>query len=357
MRVVVTCDGFLKYATAQSSALTRAGADVVLLCRTHPIEFGGDLSERQAAVDSARASGVRVLEMPGRFRDVTAAPRLAAIRRQIFSFRPDLVHAHAGADPRALPMIPPAPTVLTIHDPKPHPGQPVARFPPKRWLLRGWDEVWAARADAIVVHSDRLRSGLRLRRGQRCFVVPHGLHVRDEPLAPPSQPAVGFFGRLEPYKGLEILAPAMRRVWEERPEVRLKLAGAGASKLPLSDRRVDMQRGYLPEAAIECFFAGVSLGVLPYTEASQTGVGSTAVGYGVPVVVSRVGGLPELALDASYLVEPGDDAALAEAILRHVDDDSNVRRQVVARLAIPRSWAAASSRSVLLYEELIRTRC
>jgi glycosyltransferase involved in cell wall biosynthesis len=118
-----------------------------------------------------------------------------------------------------------------------------------------------------------------------------------------------------------------------------------------------MQRGYLPEAAIECFFAGVSLGVLPYTEASQTGVGSTAVGYGVPVVVSRVGGLPELALDASYLVEPGDDAALAEAILRHVDDDSNVRRQVVARLAIPRSWAAASSRSVLLYEELIRTRC
>jgi glycosyltransferase involved in cell wall biosynthesis len=55
--------------------------------------------------------------------------------------------------------------------------------------------------------------------------------------------------------------------------------------------------------------------VLPYLEASQSGVGSLAKGYGRPLVASAVGGLPELVSDGSgVLVPPGDADALADAL-------------------------------------------
>ena len=61
----------------------------------------------------------------------------------------------------------------------------------------------------------------------RIVVIPHGLWARSEPLLRPESPSVLLFGRLEPYKGVEVLVEAMRLVWEQRPDVRLVVAGAG----------------------------------------------------------------------------------------------------------------------------------
>ncbi len=126
--------------------------------------------------------------------------------------------------------------------------------------------------------------------------------------------------------------------------------------MEVEDSRVQVHRGYLPESSIEDFFRQASLAVLPYTQASQTGAGSVAIGYGVPLVVSRVGGLPDLALERSYIVEPGDDAALAETILAHIDDDLAVREQVLGELAAPRSWESTAAQTIELYRELISSR-
>jgi glycosyltransferase involved in cell wall biosynthesis len=353
LRVILACDWFLKVASSQSAALARRGADVVLLCRTHADEFGGDARERQAEVDAALAAGVTVIEMPGRMSDLRAVPALLDIRRRLARFGADVVHAHSGGDPRALALIPRRPTVLSLHDPVLHPGQPV---PPlhKRWFIRSGARAWQARANVIVVHSERLRGDVALRPGQHCVSLPLGADVQPQPLAPPEQRAVGFFGRLAPYKGLDVLARAMPQVWRVRPEVQLRVAGWGESELPLRDARVHLDRRYLPEAEIATFFAQSSLAVLPYTQASQTAVGSIAVGYGVPVVASAAGGLPELTLDRSYVVKPGDDADLAAAILRHIDDDADVRRRVLEEVAYPRSWDAVAARTLELYESLAR---
>jgi glycosyltransferase involved in cell wall biosynthesis len=356
MRVALACDWFLKYSAAQAAGHARQGAEVLLLCRDHPFEFGGDVQELRATIDVARAAGVRVLEMPGRPWDPAAIPELRRIRTEIARFRPSVVHVHDRVDPRAFALLPRAPAVLTIHDLAPHPGQPVSRLAPKRLLLEGSRGAWRRRARAIVVHSERLRNDLYLRRGQTCAVIPHGLWVRDEPLSPPATPTVGFFGRLAPYKGLDVLARAMPRVWERRPEVLLRVAGTGETDLPLTDPRVKFERSYLPESEVETFFRDTSLAVLPYTEASQTGAGSLAVGYGIPVLVSRLGGLPDLALDETYVVAAGDDASLADAIVRHVDDTVQVRARILAEVAGPRSWDACAVLSIHLYEELSRAR-
>lgn len=355
MRVVLGCDWFLKYAAAQAAGLARSGADVLLLCRTHAQEFGGDAREREACLAGARGSGVRVIEVPGRLPDPRAVPALARIRRQVAGFRPDVVHVHDGCDPRLLPVLAGAPTVLTLHDPVFHPGQPV---PPKRkrWFLSGSREKWRARASVIVVHSERLARDVPLRSAQRCVVIAHGLHLEPRPLAPPSQPTVGFFGRLTPYKGLDVLARAMPRVWAERPEVLLRVRGAGDCGLPLKDPRATLERRYLPESEFPGFFASISLAALPYTQASQTGAGSIAAGFGVPLVVSGLGGLADLTLDRSYVFAPGDDRQLAQALLSHIDDGTVVRERVLREIAAPRSWEAVAAQSIELYEGVLAPR-
>src|SRR5437764_9824747 len=185
MRVVLTCDWFLKYASAQGAALARAGVDVLLLCRAHAHEFGEDTAEREVALERARRAGVEVVEIPRRLSDARALPDLLKIRRKLRRFAPDLAHAHDGADPRALLLLRHLPTVLTLHDPVPHPGQPVPAAR-KRWFLHGSRDAWRSRADVLVVHSERLRSEVRLDSGQRCVVLPPGLDVL--PGAVPSPP-------------------------------------------------------------------------------------------------------------------------------------------------------------------------
>jgi glycosyltransferase involved in cell wall biosynthesis len=352
MRIVLTCDWFLKYSTQQAAALARAGSRVLLLCRDHAIEFGADEQERAHAIACAQSDGVEVVVIPGRGRDASALGALTRIRRQLRRFAPEVIHAHSGADPRALALLPRAPVVLTLHDPTQHPGQSAGSPLVKRWLRAATDRAWRARASAIVVHSDRLRGMIALGGHQRCAVIPHGLAVNHEPLAPPSLPTVGFFGRLEPYKGLEVLARAMPCVWEKRPDVHLRVTGRGPVTFSLSDSRVHFEPAYLPEARFEAFFRSTSLVVLPYTEASATGAGSTALGYGIPLVVSRVGALPDLALDESYLVDPGSERSLAAAVVRHVDDGPDTRQRVLTQLAGPRSWDSAAALSLQLYEGL-----
>jgi glycosyltransferase involved in cell wall biosynthesis len=287
-----------------------------------------------------------VLELSGRLLD----PRgLSHLRPKLRRFRPDVIHAHDLADPRSFVIFPPALRVLTVHDPTPHPGQDAHGSAVSRLVLRRPYAAWRRWADMIVLHSESLAARFHPRPEQRVAIIAHGIDVARAPLPLPDSPAIGFLGRLEPYKGLEVLAGAMKRIWEVRPDVRLLFAGSGASSLPLDDPRVERTLGYLPERAVDGFLARSSLIALPYTEASQSGVGSVAVGRGVPVVASRLGALPDLVLDESYLAAPGDDADLARTLLRNLDHDLAVRERVLSEIAAPRSWDAVGRLTLTAY--------
>jgi glycosyltransferase involved in cell wall biosynthesis len=353
LRVVVSCDFLLKYAALQVTGLARAGAEVTLLCRDHALEFGGDHAERAELLGRVQAAGVRVLELHGRLWDPRGAWDLVGLRRELRRRPQDVAHVHDLADPRGMLVLTPKLRALTIHDPRPHPGQDQLGRRLSRMALAYPYESWRRWAQLLVVHSEALAAELRPRLRQLVAVIPHGVEVREQPLPPPAVPAVGFFGRHEPYKGLEVLAAAMGLVWERRPEVRLRIAGSGSVPLPLSDPRVDRVADYLPEDQVEPFLASISLMALPYTQASQSMVGAVAIGAGVPVVASRLGALPELVLDDSYLVDPGDPAALADAFLRHLDDDLAARRRVLRDVAGPVGWEAVGRTALSEYERAI----
>lgn len=347
-RVLLMCDWFLKYVGPFAEGLTRQGVAVAVLCRDHAHEFSGDRAERSRILGAMHSAGVDVIEVGGRGSSIArAAAPLARARR----WKPDVVHAQSEIhDPRLLAAVGRKPLALMIHDPRPHLGTA-----PRPLRLRLWRHLWERRADYLLVHSRALAAELDTRKPVR--VLAHGADVGVEPLLPPATPTVLLFGRLEYYKGVRVLLRAMRTVWASRPDALLLVAGKGAELAAVPDHpQIQTIPGYVPEDEVDALLAMASVVVLPYLEASQSGVGSRAIGAGVPVVVTDVGGLPDLALDQTYVVPPGDDKALAAALLRHLDDPYAVRCEVLARARREIGWDSVAARANAIYDELAAVR-
>jgi glycosyltransferase involved in cell wall biosynthesis len=350
MRILIVCDFFLKYGAQQARSLARMNHDVAILCRSHALEFGGDSGERDDVLAQATRDGVRLFVVPRSIRSIRAVPQVLEIRRALRRWRPDVVHVHRNHDPRLLALTAEYRTVLTVHDPVGHPGQAVL----KRWQNRA-EKQWFRRAERFVVHGPRLAEELApLVDPCRIAVIPHGVSPRSEPLARPEAPSVLLFGRLEEYKGVDVLVEGTRFVWEQRPDVRLVVAGTGpAARLVPKDPRVSLIPRYIAENEVDDLFAGASLVALPYTQASQSGVGVLAIAAGVPLVVSELGALPELAYDRSFTFEPGNPRALADTILMHLDDGPEVRSAILGHARSHFSWDHAARLSAELYRELV----
>jgi glycosyltransferase involved in cell wall biosynthesis len=349
MRILIVCDFLFKYGSQQARSLVHAGHEVAILFRSHALEFGGSTAERNEILETLRREGIQMFVVPGRVRSISAVPVMLEIRRELRRWRPQIVHVHENHDPRLLALTRGYRTVLTVHDPSEHPGaRSFTRV--ETWVFSRWFQ----RAERFVVHGQALREELAPIVGRaRIVVIPHGTWPRSEPLGRPQSRCVLLFGRLEQYKGVEVLVAAMRLVWEKRPDARLVVAGTGpAAQFVPEDRRILLIPRYISEREVHTLLAEASLVALPYTQASQSGVGLLAIAGGVPVVVSDLGALPELAYDPSFVAEAGNARALAEAIVRHLDDGPEVRSAVLGHAQSRFSWDHAAQLSTDLYREL-----
>ncbi|HEY7255622.1 MAG TPA: glycosyltransferase family 4 protein [Solirubrobacterales bacterium] len=314
--VLLVCDALLKYTAALARGLADAGARVKLLSRDHGLEFGGDPDAMREYVGATLGDRVEHLILPGRVRHHAHWGRTLELRREISALAPDVIHYQESIvnDPRLLIAAPPRRRrfAFTIHD-------PVSRFVHREPLWqRRTKRMMIRRAGLIFTHAEALRLQLIHEQGVRApvAVVPHGISLPQiRPL--PETPTILAFGRIQPYKGLDVLFDAMPAVWEGLPECRLLVAGQGrlAEHPVLSDPRVEVRNDYLPESAVPDLFAAATCVALPYRQASQSGVGSLAKEHGRAMVASDVGGLRELVGDAGIMVPPADPPALAAALL------------------------------------------
>jgi glycosyltransferase involved in cell wall biosynthesis len=317
-RVLLICEWFVKYTAGLARGLADAGCEVVLLTRDHDLEFGGEPGAMRAFVAETLGGHGRHLEIGGRVRDPSRLREVGRIRRSLGGWEPDFVHVQDSLthDMRlaAAGGFPWRRYALTVHDPAPHPGdpQPSARILAVRRYLR-------RHAGLVFTHSDVLVEELRALGDVRgaTAVVPHGL-APPAPTPLPDAPSLLFFGRISHYKGLDTLLEAMGAVWERLPETTLVVAGSGEVEPhpALADPRVTLRNEHLAEAELPGLYAAATCVVLPYRQASQSGVGSEAKQYGRPMIVTDVGGLPDLVAGGSgRLVPPEDPPALAEAIV------------------------------------------
>jgi glycosyltransferase involved in cell wall biosynthesis len=354
------------YDRALAAALARGGAEVELV--TTKFLYGPVPAAEGYAVDERfyRRTAARGLSSSARlpFKGVEHLRDMLAFRRAPTDA--DLVHYQwltlPGLDRRLLP--PTRPRVMTAH----------YILPPdaSRRAARAARKVFGA-MDAVVAHSEHGAARLRDEVGlpaERVRVIPHGAFdyltrlPEEKPLPEELRgaegPVVLSFGLLRPYKGLENLLEAFGEVGDAElwivgnPRMSVEPLHEMAA---LTGARVRFLTRFVEDAEIPAIFRRADLVALPYLDAEHSGVLYTGLAFGKPMVVSAVGGFPEVAdTGAARLVPPGDTAALAAA-LRELIDDPPAREELAAaaRLAAagPYSWDEAARLTLALYEELL----
>lgn len=266
------------------------------------------------------------------------------------------------------------PVVMTLHNVIPH-----ERSKLKLWL----HDVVLKRADHYVVHSNANRDELMSHYGvgaDRISLIPHGTlsftppapdahrRIRRELNLADDQLVMLLFGAIRPYKGLDTLLAALKRVQDERPALRLLIAGKPwvpweqfarqIEQMGLSDRVVAVP-DFIPANQVSDYFAASDLAVLPYRQfSSQTGVGMTALNLAKPLIVTRVGSLPDLVKDPHCLVPPDDPDALAEAIRYATGSDRTLAKlsQDSAELAATFGFDRIAQQTVQMYRSLLEPR-
>lgn len=289
-------------------------------------------TEQEAAITALGVRRLAVRTYTGAWGAVLGLPRLVAnivrFRRFLRAVEAEVVVTsmyslwHSLAIRLLLPRR--ARLIVTVHDATPHAGDD--------HVVKLWARaVELRRANAVVALSAAVATELRLRYGGRLpvFETVHGAFGAQEPAYPRTAPrhdppVLGFFGRVLPYKGVDILVAASALLAERGVHVVTRVHGIGTIPTGLADagHRIEWDLGWVPEELTNQVVGGFDVLVLPYREASQSGVLSIALSEGVPVVATPVGGLVEQvrATGCGVVAVAVDPAAVAASVTQLLDD-------------------------------------
>ncbi len=288
-----------------------------------------------------------------------------ALWQGLAASRPDLVHvtgSHAWNPVVAIfSRLQGRPLLYTVHDPEEHRGAPLSI------RLSNW--ITTRMANGIVVLTRHARQVL-LSRGfpaRRVHAIPHGVYSffrtwhRSNVRA---RKIILYFGRFEPYKGLETLVEAFGRVHHDMPGWKLILAGSGRLPAAVDGARlpdVEILNGYIPDEEVAGLMQRAGMVVVPYTTASQSGVIATAYAFGRPVIATSVGGLVEMVEHGrtGLLVAPNSVDALARAIKSLAKDPARRRRMGRQGYALGRkelNWDRIAQLHLELYGRVLEER-
>lgn len=249
------------------------------------------------------------------------------IWEEILGIRPDLIHIFNGEGyPWGLLFSQSAyregiPVGLTLHDPELHPGCSIWEYVNaifRKFVIR--------RVASVHVHSKVFVKSAQKLGARHIVVIPHGsiaerfTKYKCSDIA--REPIALFFGRLEAYKGLDLLVEAGLIL---KGKLRIIIAGPG--RLPA--RIVKMIREYpewfevrnrfIPDDEVAFLFQKASVLVLPYKQATQSSLPLIAAAFGLPVVATSVGAFVEdVPRVGGILVPPGNVVALAEGMLKGI---------------------------------------
>jgi glycosyltransferase involved in cell wall biosynthesis len=230
-----------------------------------------------------------------------------------------------------------APLVITAHDSQPFNANPGAAL-----QAVGATSILGA-FDRVIVHTSQAQERLltygvqpdRIRR------VAHGFLNDDQPLAEPPiawpDGPVRFvlFGKIKPYKGVDLLIEAVKRLPEaERQRCEVLVIGRPYMETaPLTEAaaalgaRFSFDFRFVPDAELLNVLSGADVLIFPYREIDMSGVLMAALRTSRPIVASAIGGFAELLTHErnALLVPPGDVGALSEAVTRIIRETGTRR--------------------------------
>ena len=213
--------------------------------------------------------------------------------------------------------------IFTMHDPEHHLGAPL--------YIQITDKIIAKMSDAVIVLS-KLGKQQLLMKGhseEKVFHIPHGIYsffVQNHPANVNQEKVILFFGRIEPYKGLDVLFKAFSRLAGFLPDWKLVVAGYGNFSPYLTYincPQIEIINRYVSDDEVAILMLRASLVVLPYIEATQSGVIPIAYAFARPVIATDVGSLGEMVIHGKtgLLVPPNDVEELIRAIKAMTSDE------------------------------------
>ena len=262
------------------------------------------------------------------------------------------------------------PILFTCHNVFPH-----ERFPMDRFLSR----LVVRRGSGYIVQSHLDEADLlTVNPGAKYVVTPHPTYnafkmqdmSREEARklldVDEQTPMLLFFGFVREYKGLKYLLDAMKKIKTKMPETQLWVVGDfGENKeqylKQIQDNeirdQINLEEGYIPDKEVEKYFAVADLVVLPYISATQSGIVQIAYGFEKPVVVTDVGGLPDVVQDhkTGYVVPKENADAIADAVTDFFQVDTDIPwKECIREQAGVFSWETMVERIEALVHRIER---
>lgn len=221
--------------------------------------------------------------------------------------------------------------IVTLHDPESHSGE-------NNLIFNTLVNYCINRSSDIIVLSDRFRELTSHKYSfpiENVHVIPHGdfkyyKNVQKKVESSDySDENINFlfFGRISKYKGLDVLSKAYEMVSKVITNATLTIAGSGSFKeyesefVNLQNVRI-INKWFTDEEVGNLFEGSNIITVLPYIDATQSGVIPIAIEYGSTIIASDTGGLSEQIShnNTGILVETGNPVALAESMIMLAKD-------------------------------------
>lgn len=208
----------------------------------------------------------------------------------------------------------------------------------RRWL----DRMTSRFADRIICVSQGIANFGSKVIGfppEKLVVIPNGIDLEIYTSLPSQAQArarynlpekdilIGAVGRPRPVKGYAVLLKAFFQISEVHPQAHLVFVGEGPDKMQLAKQAA--QAGLAESVTflgdqenIPGLLPALDILAMPSLHEGLGIVALEAMAAGLPVVGTRVGGIPEAVIDGvtGYLVPPSDASALSEALLRLIED-------------------------------------
>lgn len=251
----------------------------------------------------------------------------------------------------------------------------------KSWIYFKLSDVLFKTGDHFIVHSDLNKQQLIKFYGiseSRISIVPHGgldFHIRPQANRKallqtfgyaPEHKIILIFGAIRPYKGIDTAIRAFAEIIPEMPNARLLIAGSVWGDWSPYERLIRELRlepfvathlDYIPSGDVHKYFEVADLCVFPYLHFdSQSGAGAVALSFHKPMIVSDVGGLPELVRDRRFIVPPANPSAIADAMRMCLEDPKILSRMAEDAKAVSAkfAWPAIAGKTAMIYQRVLK---
>lgn len=250
--------------------------------------------------------------------------------------------------------------LLCVHDGEPHTGE-------SSKLTRALRSRERRYADGLLVFSSSVRQSLCADRRYTTTPIWETVHpafdtsessVRQ--LDPSRTAVIGFFGRMSPYKGIGLGVESIAELRRRGHRVRFHVVGSGVpgeiAGLDHPDNHVEDR--WIHQDEIEQVLSTFDVMLLPYRDASQSGVLAYAMALGIPAVATPVGGLIQQAREsgAALVADEVSPTALADALETLLEEPqlyAELSRNGIAAAKGPYSWSRVATDILDAYRGLI----